>query len=275
MRKSIIFAAAAALLTFSSCEKDLEVYSDPTCRLNFYYSNISSTANMQESLSKATYSFVYSGETVTRDTLWYEVESMGFLSDKDRPISLEQVDTAATMAVPGKHYVAFDDPSLASLYVMPAGKARTRIPVVLLRDASLKDESVVLKFRIKPNEYFQSGYDVFQTRTLTFSDRMSEPANWTKQYPYPGFSGYYITVADYFGTYGQQKHLFLIEHTGKQWDDDYIEQLMTGDLSYVTYLCQKMQQELDELNAERAAQGLDALAEEDGTPVVIYTPYQY
>lgn len=273
--KKTIMIAAATLLALASCEKDLEVFSDPTCRLNFYFPNAETTDEMRASYAEASYSFVYGGDDVTRDTVWYQVETMGMLSDQDRPISLEQVDTAANMAVAGRHYVAFDDPSLASLYVIPAGKARASIPVVMLRDASLKDTSVVLKFRIKPNEYFQSGYPVWQTRVLTFTDRMSEPANWTKQYPYPGYSGYYVTLATYFGAYGQQKHLFLIEHTGKAWDDDYIEQLMTGDFEYLNYLMQKMQNELDALNAERAAQGLGQLTEADGTPVVIYEPYHY
>lgn len=266
---------AIGLLSLSSCEKDLEVFSDPTCRLNFYYPTVENTSEMDESLSKSSFSFVYGADNITRDTVWYEVETMGKLSDSDRPVSLEQVDTAANMAVAGRHYVAFDDPSLASLYVIPAGKARARIPVVILRDASLKDTSVVLKFRIKANDYFQPGYPAFQTRTLTFTDRMSEPANWTKKYDYPGIPGYYVSMENVFGKYGQQKHLFLIEHTGKPWDDDYIESLMTGDFSYLQYLMLKMQSELDELNGERAAQGEGPLTEADGTKVVIYEPYVY
>lgn len=272
MRKSIIMAAAA-LLTFTSCEKDLEVFDDPTCRLNFWYSNVETTNEMEASYAKSTYSFAYGSEDVTRDTLWYEVETMGKLSDVDRPIALEQVDTTAEMAVPGKHYVAFDDPSLASLYVMPAGKSRTQIPVVVLRDESLKDESVVLKFRFKANDYFQPGYPVLQTRVLTISDTMTEPSNWTK--PYEDDYGWDVTLEDYIGAYGPVKHQFLIEHTGKPWDDDYIESLMTGDQSYLSYLIQKLQSELDELNEERAEEGLDPLSEADGTEVVIAQSYDY
>jgi len=274
MRKIFYFALlAATAMSISSCEKDLEVYSDPTCRLNFYYSNISSTSDFKTDMALASYSFIYGGDDVQRDTVWFEVETMGFVADYDRPIALQQLDTAAYNAVPGKHYMAFDDASLKDYYVIPAGKAKTKIPVVILRDATLKDTTAVLKFGFKDNEYFTSGYPVLQTRVLTFSDRLSQPSNWTKQYEYPGYAGFYVSLSNYFGDYGPVKHQFLIEQTGKTWDDDYIESLMTGDFSYLQYLMQKMQSVLDELNAERAAQGLDPLAEADGTLVVIYKPY--
>ena len=62
---------------------------------------------------------------------------MGFVYDHDRQIAIEQVTSDGNQAVPGKHYVAFDDPSLSGLYVMPARQSRTKIPVVVLRDGSV------------------------------------------------------------------------------------------------------------------------------------------
>ena len=69
------------------------------------------------------------------------------------------------------------------------------------------------------------------------------------------------------------KHQFLIGETGDKWDDEYIDKLMTGDSSYLEYMMRKMARRLREVNAERAAQGLDPLTEADGTPVEIYDPY--
>lgn len=265
-------------LVITACENDLELFNDPTCRLNFYYANAVAVKDFKDEFAKTNYSFVYSGMGLEKDTIWLEVESMGFVSDHDRPITLEQVDTAGvTQAVPGKHYVAFNDPAIASYYVMPAGKARTKLPVVLLRDKSLSEESVVLKIQIKSNEYFQAGYDVFQSRSITFTDRLSMPNNWEKGYPIPGLESYFPAYANYLyyfiGRWGQVKHQFLIEQTGQKWDDDYIESLMTGDDSYLSYLAQKMAQVLAQVNAERQAQGLGVLCEADGTPVSMDPSY--
>lgn len=273
MRKTIniLMLAATVLLTLASCEKDLPLYDDTTCRLNFYYNSGVTTENFDSTLTRTPFSFVYAGEGVTRDTVWVEVETMGFTADNDRPVALEQLDTTANMAIPGKHYVAFDDPSLAPYYVIPAGKARTKLPVVLLRDASLQDTSVVLKFTFRENEYFKHGYPVFQTRVITITDRLSEPAAWYKPYYfYPGYPEYGSwCFADLFGDYGRVKHQFLIDQNGKAWDDDYIASLMEGDNNYLNYLLQEMQKALARVNAERQALGLDVLREADGTEVVI------
>ena len=169
----------------------------------------------------------------------------------------------------GRHYVSFSDPSLATYYTIPAGKARTKIPVVLLRDASLQSQTVTLRFSIQANENFQNGYPEFQTRTLTFTDQLAEPSEWINlELPYPAYPQY-----TYFGKWGPVKHKFLIDETGEKWDDDYIKQLLEGDSGYLTYMIRKMSKRLDAVNAERQAQGLDVLKEADGTPVVIEDPY--
>ena len=257
MKKIFNIFVLGLLLVTTSCEKSLEVFSDTTCRLNFYYREAEITSNFQPNMAQGSFSFIYSGN-IQQDTVWVEVESMGLLAD------IEQVDTTAVMAVAGKHYVAFDDPSLVKYYVMPAGKARTKLPIVVLRDASLKHESVVLKYHIKPNDFFTKGYDVFQTRSLSITDRLAQPAYWTKGYPMYG--GYY-SLYNFIGYYGVVKHQFMIDITGKPWDDAFIEEFITGDTNYLNYILNKLVSELDKYNAKRQEQGLDVLREEDGTEV--------
>lgn len=258
----VYIMALVGLASLASCEKDLPVYNTPTCRLNFYY-DISSTSDFKDKLARSTFSFVYGPDEAVDDTLWFEVETMGFVADYDRPISLEQVTVeGADNAVAGKHYQGFDTPALQKFYVIPAGKARAKIPVVLLRDASLKSENVVLKFAIKANEYFANGYELYQERTIEFTDQLSEPSYWNK-----GYGEYDYPLSAYIGAYGVVKHKFLIEQTGEKWDDDYIDKLMTGDGGYLYYLIDKMNQRLEEVNAERAARGEGPLCEADGTLV--------
>lgn len=272
MTNKILSYTLLLLLTamLGSCEKDLPLYDEQVSRINFYYPNVT-TETMDSTLTRTAYSFVFDTEDVKADTVWLEVETMGFVADHDRAVKLVQVDTTANNAVPGKHYVAFDDPALSAYYQVPAGKARAQLPVVLLRDVSLKDTSVVLKIRLAANDEFQPGYPAYQTRVITFSDRLSEPSAWSKpRYydpNYPEWGTY--TLSNYFGAYGPVKHRFLIETTGKKWDNDYIEELINGDSNYLTYLIQELQKDLDALNEKRKAQGLDVLKEADGTPVVI------
>jgi len=267
MKKYIfLMASLLGLVSMTSCEKDLETFSDSTCRLNFYY-DISALSYFKEDMAKDNFSFVYGDETAVDDTLWYEVETMGFVADHDRPIALEQVQMdGVNNAVAGMHYVAFDDPSLAKFYVIPAGKARTKIPVVLLRDASLKNESVTLRFALKPNDEFVLGYEPLSQRQVTFTDQLSEPSYWSKDY---GNQYYSFYISDVFGDYGTVKHQFLISETGEKWDDEFINQLMTGDSMYLNYLAQKLAKRLTEVNAEREAQGQGPLTESDGTVVSI------
>ncbi|MBR1462234.1 MAG: DUF4843 domain-containing protein [Prevotella sp.] len=263
----ILLCAPLALFFMSSCEKDLELYDTETCWLNFYY-NIEDRSDYDENFSKDSYSFVFGSEDRQRDTLWYEVIAMGFVHDQDRAITIKQIESEGNQAVPGKHYVAFDDPSLSSLYVMPAGKSRTKIPVVILRDPSLKKDPATLRFAIAANENFIPGYPEYNSRYLSFTDMLSKPSKWDFDYPYPGYAGYYVHLSDWFGVYGVVKHQFLIEQTGKKWDDEFIETLMGGSsFDYIDYMMAKMEKRLAEVNAEREAQGLDVLKEEDGTVV--------
>ena len=277
MKKIIyLLCLICTLGVFTSCEKDLEVYNTETCRLNFYY-ELNSRAGFNEELARTAYSFIYGEADRQRDTLWFDVQTMGFTYDYDRPVVLEQLPSEGVQAVPGKHYVAFNDPSVSHLYVIPAGKATTKLPVIILRDPSLKNEAVSLKFGFKENEYFKLGFEEFSTRLIEMTDMLSEPSKWNAAYPIPGLERYYPQYAkhlsDYFGVYGVVKHQFLIEQNGKKWDDEYIESLIKGDSNYLKYLVRKMSARLSEVNAERTAKGLDVLKEADGTIVEIVDVY--
>lgn len=277
MKKIIyLLCLICTLGVFTSCEKDLEVYNTETCRLNFYY-ELNSRAGFNEELARTAYSFIYGEADRQRDTLWFDVQTMGFTYDYDRPVVLEQLPSEGVQAVPGKHYVAFNDPAVSHLYVIPAGKATTKLPVIILRDPSLKNEAVSLKFGFKENEYFKLGFEEFSTRLIEMTDMLSEPSKWNAAYPIPGLERYYpqyaMHLSDYFGVYGVVKHQFLIEQTGKKWDDEYIESLIKGDSNYLKYLVRKMSARLSEVNAERTAKGLDVLKEADGTIVEIVDVY--
>lgn len=261
LSKYLLTGSILAMLG-SACNEDYPGYATSDCNLNFVfygnYDEVLTSEEVTEAIRTSTFSFVYSGDEATRDTVWYEVTTMGNLSDKDRPITLQQIQVeGAENAVAGTHYVAFDSPEVASLYAIPADTNAARIPVIYLRnDPTLKSKTVTLKFGFAENEYFKPGFDSLATRTVHITDQLARPSNWSD-------------VEGDFGSYGQQKHLLMIEWTGNTWDEEYIDELTAGDVAYRHYLAQWFQQRLAEENEERLADPTigDVYREADGTEV--------
>jgi hypothetical protein len=266
MRKNYLYLPLLGLLMglFSSCEKDLNAYSEEQCWLNFnyydYYEDpIIQASKLESKHVESNYSFITSGEEVVEDTCWFEVGVMGNLSDIDRPVKVQQVMTGENDAQAGVHYLDFNSAAYQSICYIPAHQNVARIPVVIYRDASLTKETVTLRFAIAENDYFKPGTKGFTERVLYFTDMLSKPGNWSTNY------------LDYiFGDYGPVKHRLMIEWTGKAWDEDYIDELSSGDDAYFYYLQEFFAEKLEEANAERLAEGLDVYQEEDGTIVSFY-----
>lgn len=249
MKKKILNTALCfgLLIGLASCEKDLPVYDYPDNMLNFELT-ISQETKEPELTS---YSFVYVPEEIQKDTVWVTVKTMGFLSDENRPFELKQVTSGGKDAEAGVHYVSFDDAELKSrFYFIPAGEVERRIPIVVLKDASLSTESVNLYFTFKDNGYFRSGYPLYSEMHLNISNMLAKPAAWND-------------YADhYFDKYGPVKHKFMIDVTGLKWDNDFLETHLYGEQGYLTYLAQLCDKELRKENARRAEEGLPVLSED-------------
>ncbi len=252
-------------LILFSCENKLEMFNHDN-GLNFIYNNkADSTIN---------YSFVYGPSTAVSDTLWVKVETMGYIGEVDREIELEQIMTGANDAVAGTHFVAFDDSSLKELYKMPKGAITVTLPIILKRAPSLKTTQVTLYLKFKENAHFKKALPKRNRLRITISDQLSKPMYWA------------YTAKYFFGQYGPVKHQFLIDITGKRWDDDYLYnelgfasgEIMYGavpvtnanyDRSYVVFYAQTLRIKLQEYNQQRINQGLDVLKEADGTIVTL------
>lgn len=99
-------------------------------------------------------------------------------------------------------------------------------------------------------------------QTLHISGRLNQPSKW---------SAYYCDY--YFGTYGQKKHELMIEWTGKNWDDDYLDEFFGGDPGYVDYMAHWFKVKLEEENQKRVDAGLGKYTEDDGTIIEFTYPY--
>lgn len=255
--KKILYTLSLLAATFGtvSCEKDLPVYDTETCRINF-----DTSAKAIGDDNEETYSFVFNGD-IQKDTFWVKVNTMGFLSDEDRYFELQQIEAKDTLnAVPGKHYVPFDE--MKQYYYIPAGANTATVPVVVLRDASLETDQYLLKFELKENDNFKQGYKKYNYRKLFITDQIAKPAGWDT---------YYLSY--YIGTYTTALHRFIIDITGDKWDDEYITSACS-DSGFMMYIGTYLKNKLAEVNAERAAQGLEPLMDENGKPVEI-TPFEH
>ncbi len=271
-----ILASMFLLAALVGCDEKLDCYDTETCWLRFDLDKMSDTLQ--------THTFVYAGAEAETDTVWINVKTVGNVKDYDRKITLVQLESDTTDAVPGKHYVAFNDASLASWYVMPAHQVKTRVPVVFKRDASLKTEDVLLKLEIGVSEDFQPGFTKPFTIHLWIGDRIARPKHWSYSTDYE------------IGPYDRGLHQCLIDITGEKWDDEYLYEVLgydgvsgewyededTGEemwwpygtndnyeYAYIQVLVKRWQKLLEEDNARRVAAGLDVWMREDGEPVTI------
>ena len=239
MKKLIYVLMGLALLlpAFSSCgEDDLEGVLDKS-RLNFEYKE----ERMKDSILR--YSFAFGPDETMIDTIWLQVNTMGAPAEYDRPLALQQLTTGEDDAVPGLHYVKFDDPELATKYYIPAGAIIARIPVVVKRDdPTLKTVAYTLRVGFKPNEEFDYGSKEFSFKRIVIADKLVEPEN-------------YDYLTHFFGEYGPVRHRFLIDVSGEKWDDEYVDSLVdtymlgNGDQGYLFYYAQKMYRALQEYNS--------------------------
>ena len=87
-----------------ACEEALPMFESEQDRLNFV------VELKKEIPTPVRKTFVYDPESLTRDTIYVPVKSMGFLRDYDRFVRFEQVKLDSVFnAESGVHYVAFDD----------------------------------------------------------------------------------------------------------------------------------------------------------------------
>lgn len=208
--------AVIAILALVSCKKDQYYLYNDIARIQFGPDPTriyTPSFNLADTLKPFT--FYYDAPAVTQDTVFFDIYAIGGTAKNDRTFSLEQEQVAnTTNAVPGTQYVAFGDARVSKFYVIKAGTVHTRVPVILLRDVSLKTTTPVLKFKVVPNDNFQAGEMNNLWRKVTFTDRLSQPAAWNAS-----------AVQYYYGKYSVTKHKFMIDTTGEKWDQDFMNSL--------------------------------------------------
>lgn len=169
--------------------------------------------------------FIFEPATLVRDTVYIRINTMGGISPVDRPVKLVQIpeytytytrdpitnqvtdsvkNPVPNTAKPGIHYIDFNDKAVQNLLVIKANEAQSSLPVILLRDTSLKSNSYRLRLKLEANDQFGLGETKFIERTIVFSDRLERFESWkVDSYSAPAFS--------WFGKYSVGKHQFMID----------------------------------------------------------------
>lgn len=223
------------------------------------------------------YDFFYQDRsTVTRDTVYLEIHTIGLLADRPRKIALKQVQEydvtyeyddkgnlvdsvvreITNEAVPGVHYVPMEADEMKPLLLVQPGKVNVTIPVILLRDLSLRTEEVRLCLKLVATDDFQLGESDQLSRTIIFSDQLSRPSAWDKR-----MEDYY------FGKYSTRKHEFMYEVAGEKIDNAWFERLL-NDFGELSYFVDKFTIALAEYNSDpdNLSKGLAPMREDPDDP---------
>lgn len=229
---------------------------------NLMYSDINRIQLADTSALSST--FVYDAAAVTKDTVYIEVNTIGNPAGHDRAVKLVQVpeyiytlvrdpvtnlvtDTLVEempfKAVPGVHFIGLDDKSVEPLMVVKANEVKAYLPIVLLRDASLKANSYRLRVELVASEAFGLGETKARARTIIFSDRLERFYSWRFD---NGTAPAFYT----FGKYSTGKHQFMIDVLGEVIDETWYKAAQAA--GSLTHFANLFKQELQRFNADPA-----------------------
>jgi hypothetical protein len=244
MKNKIIIWSCAACLAFASCEEKVVHKYESENSVYFYRgAELYNTFVQYDSLI---YNFVEKKSDRLRDTVRVRVRTAGFLSDRDREVQLVQINHGDSLAaVAGKHYIGFDDPEMAGRLLIPAGSIQADLPVVLLRDASLRSREMRIEIELRENGHFKIVMPDLSRFVIKFTDMIARPANWETSW------------RPYLGEWGPEKMRFLVEYVGVA---DFEGQHGASDMLYYR---SKAIEKLIEYNNTHAT----PLTEADGTLV--------
>lgn len=243
----------------ASCRMDLEPYNQTVDWVAF---NFSSGSESEEK-----YTFAYYPDNVLLDTVYVEVQLYGNLSSSPRRVNIVQQEVdGIDNAKPEIHYVPFSE--LSSSYVIGANETNVKLPIVLKRDASLKEKEHVLEIRLTEEESdFKLGASDLIVKRFVVSDILLKPSTWE-------------SAADwYLNGYGLEKHRLMINAAapyGVLINDDWVESVINGgDMGYINYWISIFKEELQRVNDERANAGQGPLKEgiEYGEQIVSFDMY--
>lgn len=218
------------VVVISSCEKDIYKWDDSVARIQF----------KGDTLGYKT--FVFENETIVKDTIYLTVSTMGFTSDKDRSFKLKQSPLEGVEnAVAGVHYVGLDTPEMEKRLKIPANEAEVTVPIIVMRDKSLKKSRVEMRIAIAENDEFTFGELNALTRHIIISDDYERPASYAD----------WLENAC-FGKYSKVRHKFMHQVLAAQTklipDEEFFSTVIAEESYY--YYSEMFGKALEKYNAD-------------------------
>ncbi len=244
----ICVAVLTGILMFSACEeKNVALYEDEPALYFWRGTDYNNDFRQYDSLA---YSFFVKEITRERDTVYVQLRTMGLPVDYPRAVKLVQTNSGEQgAAMAGTHFAAFDRAEMAPHMVVPAGAVVADIPVVILRDPSMKNQEFRLELEVVRNEHFVVGLEDQKKFLIKISDMTFKPSNWS-------------SWQSYFGDWGPVKMWFIINYVGVSDFENY-SQYSSAMLKFYKM---KANQKLEEYNRDNKT----ILTEDDEITVVSF-----
>lgn len=253
----------ASCLMVMSCNEDYPATFEGDAYLVFPMDDLGYSVYVQQHFNNFYY---YGQDGVDRDTIYVPLNAFGSIPKEEIAVRLEtfnsdtlsfpeRIDSATENAISGVHYVPFESEEMINLLKYKANVMEDSIPIILLRDESLKETTFRLTFRLAEMENAKAA-DKDENRVVIYiADKISRPSNWDFWY---------------FGTYGDVKLDFMINHSDLRWTEDDMEMVL-NDSFLLAYYVYKFKEDLKKYNEELGADG--PLREADGTVVTFDRTY--
>lgn len=270
MSKKIIFlyfvVTASVLLLHTSCRESEQLIFNSASRIHW-----KDTATVHQT-------FINKKSNVTRDTVWIPLQVIGEISTEPRQINIKQIkgyfysytydkkgnitDTilteAPSQAIPNVHYVAFDSEEmkknllLKSFITSNKSGVEINLPLILLRDKSLKEKDYLLFLQLEPSSDFLLGDKQNMVKIISISDRLAKPSGWG------------VFEDAYLGKYSYARHKFMNEALGTVIDNAWLNQ----SVPFLIFYREKCRSALEVFNAnpENIATGIAPLREDSSNP---------
>lgn len=242
MNKSFryILSLCAALLVLGGCKEETPATYTGETGIFFFRGNQYIAGDLFTQYDSLNLSFVNVDDDENLISAYIDVRTSGMPAGEARKIVFEQTNVGETgAAVAGKHFVPFDDASLAAQMVMPAGEVRALIPVVLKRDATLEKGKYSLKFRLVLTDDFRQTIEGKDEFTVTTTAKYEKPSEW---------DSWWGTA---LGEWGPKKMWFIVQIVGfNEMDSKSSAGFRTALKTRATELLTKYNKEHGELREE-------------------------
>ncbi|MBQ8501393.1 MAG: DUF4843 domain-containing protein [Bacteroides sp.] len=272
MRKLFYFIATIIAIHITGCQEEEALIFQDAARIQF-------TSN-----DDLPYSFIWLDKSQEQATVKLPLRVIGGPQNTEREVKVSQIeefdityeydnkgyviDSVVTPvgnpALPGTHYVTFDNPEAQALLKVAPGVVQDSLAIILKRDASLSSGKVRLRVRLEASDDFLLGESKYLERTIIFSDMLEQPSGWY-------YRSYYdkSTAYSYLGNYSVPKHELMVrvlqrlQGKDSRVDDEWIAK-GNADPTIFVYWRSKFVEELNAFNSDpdNIASGVAPLRED-------------